>query len=221
MEMAVHAEQTSTGDPPPARQVAAQDLEVSLVPAEDPSPIGLGGFGLTLFPFSPSRSSSSGSRRRASKELCYLSHSFGEVRPSSSPVCGPSGTATRSPGWPTRHTAPSGWPNAAYVRYVVPGLPASHVSQATGVFLLAWTLLTLYLTVAAMKTNVAVLATFVVLLVLFVVLTAATYAQSPLWTKIAGGLAVLDALMAFYLSAGITIESVWGRALLPFGRSLA
>lgn len=216
--MAIHTEQTSTGNPPPGPHAAPQDLQVSLALAGDPSPIGLGGFGLTLFTLS-------------FFQLGLASSSVeGVVLPlalfwggSAQFLAGMWSLRNRNTFSGMVHTAYGAFwlAYAAYVRYIVPGLPASHVYEATGVFLLAWTILTLYLTVAAMKTNVAVLATFIVLLVLFIVLTAATYAQSTLWTKIAGGLAMLDAMMAFYLSAGITIESVWGRTLLPFGRSLA
>jgi succinate-acetate transporter protein len=197
---------------------ATRELNVTLANAGDPSPIGLGGFGVTLFTLS-----------------FFLLH----IAPSSvEGVVLPlalfwGGGAQLLAGlWSLRnrntfsgmvHTAyGSFWlAYAAYVKFVVPGMPADKAYQATGVFLLAWTILTLYLTVASLKTNVAIVATFVVLLVLFIVLTAATYAQSTTWTKVAGGIAMLDALMALYLSAGIAIESVWGRPLLPFGRSLA
>jgi succinate-acetate transporter protein len=211
----------TTMTPDEFRQLPDQqprELQVSLVSAGDPSPIGLGGFGLTLFTLS-----------------FFL---LGIAPASVEGVVLPlalfwGGTAQFLAGmWALRnrntfsgmvHTAYGAFwlAYAAYVKFVVPGMPAGQAFKATGLFLLAWTILTLYLTVASLKTNVAIVATFVVLLIVFIVLTVATYAQSTALTKVGGGIALLDALMAFYLSAGITIESVWGRPVLPFGRSLA
>src|SRR5690242_7943300 len=40
---------------------------------------------------------------------------------------------------------------AAYVKFVVPGLPASTEYKATGLFLLAWAIFTAYMTLASMR----------------------------------------------------------------------
>lgn len=195
-----------------------REVNVSLVSAGDPSPIGLGGFGLTLFTLSFFLLGIAPASVEAVVLPLALFWGGGAQF-----VAGMWALRNRNTFSGMVHSAYGAFwlAYAAYVKFVVPSMPADKAYQATGVFLLAWTILTLYLTVASLKTNVAIVATFVVLLLLFVVLTAATYAQSTTWTKVSGGIAMLDALMAFYLSAGITIESVWGRPLLPFGRSLA
>jgi succinate-acetate transporter protein len=195
-----------------------REVQVTVADAGDPSPIGLGGFGLTLFTLSFFQLGIAPASVEGVVLPLALFWGGGAQF-----VAGMWSLRNRNTFSGMVHSAYGAFwlAYAAYAKFVVPGLPKGQAYEATGLFLLAWTILTVYLTVASLRTNVAIVATFVVLLVLFVVLTAATYAQSTLWTKIGGGIALLDALMAFYLSAGITIESVWGHPVLPFGRSLA
>jgi succinate-acetate transporter protein len=104
---------------------------------------------------------------------------------------------------------------AAYVKFVVPGLPADHAYQATGLFLLAWAIFTAYMTVAAIKVNGAVLAVFVALTATFVLLTIGALGQSTSATHLGGYLGLLTALFAWYGSfAGVT-NSTWQRTVLP------
>jgi succinate-acetate transporter protein len=104
---------------------------------------------------------------------------------------------------------------AAYVKFVQPGLPATHVYQAVGLFLLAWTIFTAYMTVAAVKVSGAVLAVFVTLTATFALLTIGAFAQSTGLTKAGGYVGLLTAVCAWYASfAGVT-NSTWGRTVLP------
>jgi succinate-acetate transporter protein len=208
----------------PSKEVVSQaltepdELHVALSSLGDPSPIGLGGFGLTLFVLSffllgiaPA------SLQGVVLPLALFWGGLAQL------LAGMWSLRNRNTFSGMVHTSYGVFwiAYATYVHDILPTLPKAQSYEATGLFLLAWTILTLYLMVAALKTNVAIVATFVVLLVLFIVLTVATYAKSTTLTKVGGGIAMLDALMAFYLSAGITIQSVWGRSPLPFGRSLS
>jgi len=104
---------------------------------------------------------------------------------------------------------------AAYVKFVVPGLPMDHAYQATGLFLLAWAIFTAYMTVAAIKVSGAVLAVFVALTATFVVLTIGALGESTSATHLGGYLGLLTAIFAWYGSfAGVT-NSTWGRSVLP------
>lgn len=104
---------------------------------------------------------------------------------------------------------------AAYVKFVVPGLPTDHAYQATGLFLLAWAIFTAYMTVAAVKVSGAVLAVFAALTATFVLLTIGALAQSTSATHIGGYLGLLTAVFAWYGSfAGVT-NSTWQRTVLP------
>ncbi|PTM91717.1 acetate uptake transporter [Streptomyces spinosirectus] len=104
---------------------------------------------------------------------------------------------------------------AAYVKFVVPDLPASTAHQATGVFLLAWAIFTVYMTVAAMRTTGALLAVFVTLSATYIVLCIAEFAQSPNTTKAGGWLGLVTAVCAWYASfAGVT-NSTYNRSVVP------
>jgi succinate-acetate transporter protein len=104
---------------------------------------------------------------------------------------------------------------AAYVKFVVPGLPASTAHQATGLFLLAWAVFTVYMTIAATRTTGAILAVFVTLSATFIVLCIAEFAESANTTKAGGWLGLVTAVCAWYASfAGVT-NSTYRRAVVP------
>jgi succinate-acetate transporter protein len=95
----------------------------------------------------------------------------------------------------------------------------THGGVAT--FLLAWTIFTAYMTVAASKTNGAVLAVFAALTVTFLFLflgeaaAKATATGPDGLTKFGGFLGLLTALLAWYASfAGVT-NHTWKRQVLP------
>ncbi len=97
--------------------------------------------------------------------------------------------------------------------------PVSHGGVAT--FLLAWTIFTAYMTVAATRTSGAVLAVFAALTLTFLFLflgeatTKATATGLTGLTKVGGWLGLLTAVLAWYASfAGVT-NSTWKRTLLP------
>ena len=90
--------------------------------------------------------------------------------------------------------------------------------KVVGVYLLAWGIFTLYMTVAAMRVNLAVLTVFVLLTITFFVLSIAWFDNvSSSGLKIGGYLGLLTALAAWYTSfAGVTAFT-WGRQVLPVG----
>jgi succinate-acetate transporter protein len=104
---------------------------------------------------------------------------------------------------------------AAFVKFVAPGLPAAHAYQAVGLFLLAWTIFTAYMTVAAVKVSGAVLAVFIALTVTFLLLTIGELSKTTGVTHWGGYLGLVTAALAWYASfAGVT-NSTWGRTVLP------
>ena len=104
---------------------------------------------------------------------------------------------------------------AAYVKFIAPGLPPSSAGTATGLFLLAWTIFTAYMTVGALRVNGAVAAVFVVLVLTFLVLTIAEFAGAAGLVRIGGWLGIVTALLAWYASAAVIINTTWQRAVLP------
>ena len=104
---------------------------------------------------------------------------------------------------------------AAYVKFIAPSLPASSAGAATGLFLLAWTIFTAYMTVGALRVSGAVAAVFVALVLTFLLLTIAEFAGAASLGKVGGWLGIITALIAWYASAAGVINSTWRRPVLP------
>lgn len=101
-----------------------------------------------------------------------------------------------------------------YVKYVAPGLH-SNAYQATGLFLLGWTIFTTYMTVASVKVSGAVAAVFVALALTFLLLTIGAFGQSTGFAHAGGYAGLVTAALAWYASfAGVT-NATWGRTVLP------
>ncbi len=96
--------------------------------------------------------------------------------------------------------------------------PAADVHKAIGLFLLAWTIFTAYMTIAALRTSGAVLAVFVVLTLTFLFLTIGAFATGSTGTNIThvgGWLGLVTAILAWYASfAGVT-NSTFAKTVIP------
>jgi succinate-acetate transporter protein len=103
---------------------------------------------------------------------------------------------------------------AAYVKFVEPGLGAT-AATATGLYLLAWTIFTAYMTVAAARVNGAVLGVFVFLTLTFLFLTIAELAAAPGIAKVGGWLGLVTAVVAWYASFAAVTNFTWKRTVLP------
>jgi uncharacterized protein len=104
---------------------------------------------------------------------------------------------------------------AFYSWFFAGKIPAADVGQATGMFLLVFTIVTAYLTVAAMRTSGATLIVFVGLTLTFLFLTIGALAASNGISHIGGWLGIITAVLAFYASfAGVT-NATWKRTVLP------
>ena len=91
----------------------------------------------------------------------------------------------------------------------------SDVNKGVGLYLLAWGIFTLYMTVAATRVNGAVLAVFVLLTITYFLLAWGEFATSSGITKTGGYFGLLTALAAWYTSfAGVT-KATFGRDVLP------
>jgi succinate-acetate transporter protein len=104
---------------------------------------------------------------------------------------------------------------AAYVSKIVPTLDAGLAYQATGVFLLAWTIFTAYMTFAALRTTGAVLAVFVALTLTFLILTIGAFAQSTGIDRVGGWVGLITAVVAWYASCASVTNNTWKREVLP------
>ena len=103
---------------------------------------------------------------------------------------------------------------AAYVKFGAPLIKVA-LGDATGLYLLAWGIFTIYMTVAALRTNGAVLAVFVFLSITFIVLSIGEFATSNTTTKVGGWLGIITAVLAWYASFAAVTNGTWGRTVMP------
>jgi uncharacterized protein len=114
---------------------------------------------------------------------------------------------------------------ALYIRFILPTLPAGEAHSGTGFFLLPWGVLTLVLTLAALRTTGALLAAFVCATLSYCFLTPGEFVQSTVLIQIGGGFGFLTAAVGLYAALAGLVNGTWGRHLLPTfpdpGRRLA
>ena len=86
-----------------------------------------------------------------------------------------------------------------------------------GVFLLGWTIFTVYMTVAAFRTTSALFGVFVLLSLTFLCLAAADLGAGAGLGTIGGWLGLLTALGAWYCAFAAVVNATWKRVVLPVG----
>lgn len=96
-----------------------------------------------------------------------------------------------------------------------PAVEKAAGAAGVGAFLLAWTIFTAYMTIAAVKTNGAILAVFVALTLAFIALTIGAFSGVAGITQLGGWLGLLTAVLAWYGSFAVVINSTWKRTVLP------
>lgn len=104
---------------------------------------------------------------------------------------------------------------AGYVKFVAPQLPAADAHTATGLFLLAWTIFTLYMTVVATRINGVLLAVFAVLSLTFVLLTVGALGGQANIGQLGGYAGLVTAALAWYGSMAGVANNTWKTAKLP------
>jgi hypothetical protein len=102
-----------------------------------------------------------------------------------------------------------------YVHSIAGGLPAATAYQATGLFLLAWTIFTGIMMIAAFGLNGVIKVLFIVLFITFLLLTIGTYASNASIGKIGGYVGILTALIAWYGVLALVSNSVFNKDVFP------
>lgn len=95
------------------------------------------------------------------------------------------------------------------------GVTDEALGPAVGLTLFMWTILTVYVCIASLKTNWTIFITFLVLVGVFATLSAGFWTGSAGLIQLGGYLGILDAALAFYLSAASLINPMFGRDVLP------
>jgi succinate-acetate transporter protein len=106
---------------------------------------------------------------------------------------------------------------AALVKFVAADLPKADAEKGIGVFLLAWTIFTLYMTLAALRTSPVLIVVFVTLSITFVLLTLGAFAGSSTLSQLGGWFGLLTAFEAWYASAAGVTAATFKRSILPTG----
>ena len=88
-------------------------------------------------------------------------------------------------------------------------------AKGIGVFLLAWTIFTLYMTVVASRISGVLFLLFAVLLVTFAFLTVGELGTSPSMTKVGGYLGLLTAFVAWYASFAGVLNNTAKKVVMP------
>lgn len=104
---------------------------------------------------------------------------------------------------------------AFYAWFFVGKIPPAQAGTATGLFLLVFTIVTAYLTVAALRTTGALIAVFVLLTLTFLFLTIGALAGSDGIGRIGGWIGIVTAVAAFYASFAVVVNETWKRPVLP------
>jgi uncharacterized protein len=91
----------------------------------------------------------------------------------------------------------------------------SDAAKGVGVFLLAWTIFTLYMTVVASRISGVLFVLFAVLLVTFAFLTVGEFGGSTSMTKLGGYLGLVTALVAWYASFAGVLNNTAKKVILP------
>lgn len=90
--------------------------------------------------------------------------------------------------------------------------------SALGLYFVAWTVFSGYLWVASFTANRTAWLVFTVLIVALVLFDLAEFGIVPIAYGAWAG--VVDALLAWYLSAALVLNEMYGRAVLPLGEPL-
>ncbi len=105
-----------------------------------------------------------------------------------------------------------------FVSFAAGGLTTLHeIGPASGLFLLVWAIFTGYMMIAALRVNVAVLGVFVFLFLTYVALVIGAFADSSTANIIGGWLGLVTAVVAWYTSFSIVVNSTFKRIVLPVG----
>jgi len=95
------------------------------------------------------------------------------------------------------------------------GLAKADSAKGVGIFLLAWTIFTLYMTVVAARITGLLFTLFAVLLLTFVFLTVGAFAAAPAITHIGGWLGLITAGVAWYASFAGVFNGTVKRVVVP------
>jgi succinate-acetate transporter protein len=103
----------------------------------------------------------------------------------------------------------------AFEQFFAGDVPASHVGDAVGVYLIGWGIFTLYMWIASFRVSVAVNLVFLLLTITFILLGIGESAANESITKAGGWFGLATAAAAWYASFAVVTNKTFGRIVLP------
>jgi succinate-acetate transporter protein len=103
----------------------------------------------------------------------------------------------------------------AFVTFFAKDVPAEHLGDAVGLYLIAWGIFTTYMFVASLRTTAAIALVFLLLAATFIVLGIGNAGESESTIEIGGWLGLATAVVAWYASFAAVVNSTFGRTVLP------
>jgi len=108
----------------------------------------------------------------------------------------------------------------AFVTFFAGDIPAAHVGDAVGLYLIAWGIFTTYMFVASLRTTVAIAVVFFLLAITFFLLGIGNSGETEGVIEAGGWFGLATAVAAWYASFAAVTNSTFGRTVLPV-RSLS
>jgi succinate-acetate transporter protein len=103
----------------------------------------------------------------------------------------------------------------AFVTFFAGEIPAAHVGDAVGLYLIAWGIFTTYMFVASLRTTAAVAAVFFLLAITFFLLGIGNSGETEGVIEAGGWFGLATAVAAWYASFAAVTNSTFGRTVLP------
>lgn len=103
----------------------------------------------------------------------------------------------------------------ALVTFFAKEIPAAHVGDAVGLYLIAWGIFTTYMFVASLRTTAAIALVFLLLAATFFLLGIGNAGENESVVEIGGWCGLATAAAAWYASFAAVVNSTFGRTVLP------
>jgi succinate-acetate transporter protein len=100
-------------------------------------------------------------------------------------------------------------------QFLADSIPAQHLGDAVGLYLIAWGIFTTYMFVASLRVSVAVSLVFILLAATFFFLGIGNSGDNTDIVKIGGWLGLATAAAAWYASFATVTNNTFGRVVLP------
>jgi succinate-acetate transporter protein len=103
----------------------------------------------------------------------------------------------------------------AFEQFFASKVPAAHLGDTVGLYLIAWGIFTTYMWVASLRTTAAISLVFALLAATFIILGIGNARNDTDIVKIGGYVGIATAVVAWYASFASVTNSTFGRTVLP------